>query len=403
MAVINKKEGRPDFEGIKTAKPHHRQLCLAVSGLLRSPSELDEDLRKLEQEGKITTAAAWALFEGLPDRAVNILKNGGKDLLFVAMALDIKLKIDASFHLDNPGWEESLKDHPQMAEDPYLRAIYSYITTGDWKAIVDEAALPLRDRVGVALRKFDDDKLTQWLKKEMEKSIKDGDIEGIVLAGITDNMVDIFAKYAEKFADIQTPILVMSFCYPRYIDDIRCNAWRQTYRDFLQRHREFILRVKFEQQTIKKSKKRDGTTIIKPPPRQVTIRCLNCDANASNDLRNSGIASSSTSLPSTATTDPRNPLMATSTNAGLCCPKCGAHLPRCAVCMEIVGVPRSDRPRLSTDEEVHRMANFPTFCLKCKHVMHMDHSLAWFKRHVECPVAECKCQCNAEARLRESS
>ncbi len=375
---------------------------MAVSGLLKSPSELDEDLRQLEAEGKITTAAAWALFEGVPKRAVEILKNGGTDLLFVAMALDIKLKINASLDLEEPGWNKSLQDHPQMAEDPYLRAIYSYITTGDWASIADEAALPLRDRVGVALRNFGDQKLTEWLEKEMESAIQFGDIEGIVLAGVTDNMVDIFAKYVEKFADVQTPILVMSFCYPRYINDIRCDAWRTSYKDFLQRHRKFILRVKFEQETAKKSRKRDGTPVIKQPPRQVTVRCLNCDASTANDLRNSGVASASTSIPSTVTADLRNPLASTGINAGLSCPKCGAHLPRCAVCMEIVGVPRSDRPRLSTDEEVHRMANFPTFCLKCKHVMHMDHSRAWFKRHVECPVSECRCQCNAEARLREA-
>lgn len=400
-AVINRHAARPDFMGIKTAKPHHRQLCLAVSGLLKSPSELEEDLRQLEEEGKVTTAAAWALFEGLPKRAVQILKNGGTDLLFVAMALDIKLKSDSSLDLEDAAWGQSLENHPQMAADPYLRAIYGYITTGDWTAIADETALPLRDRVGVALRNFDDDKLTSWLEKEMESAIQFGDIEGIVLAGITDNMVDIFSKYVEKFSDHQTPILVMSYCYPRYIDDIRCDAWRIAYRDFLQRHRKFILRVKFEQQSSFKSRKRDGAPVIKPPPRQVTIRCLNCDANAANDLRNSGVASGSASIPSATMVDPRNPLAGTGINAGLCCPKCGAHLPRCSVCMEIVGVPRSDRPEMSVNEEVHRMANFPTFCLKCKHVMHMDHSLAWFKRHVECPVAECRCQCNAEARLRE--
>jgi hypothetical protein len=288
-----------------------------------------------------------------------------------------------------------------MAEDPYLRAIHGYITTGDWSVVAEETALPLRDRVGVALRNFDDDKLTSWLSKEIEQAILSGDIEGIVLAGITDSMVDIFSKYVEKFSDNQTPIITMSFCYPRYIDDIRCDAWRVAYRDFLQRHRKFILRVKFEQQSAKMSRRRDGTPAIKPPPRQVTVRCLNCDANAANDSRNTGMASGSASIPTSFTADPRNPLAGTGIHAGLSCPRCGAHFPRCAVCMEIVGVPRSDRPEMSIDEEVHRMANFPTFCLKCKHVMHMDHSLAWFKRHVECPVAECRCQCNAEARQRE--
>lgn len=309
------------------------------------------------------------------------------------MALDIKLK-SSTPGVDIGQWNQALETHPQMAEDPYLRAIYGYITTGSWSAIADEAGLPLRDRVGVALRNFSDDQLTEWLTKQMEEATRTGDIEGIVLAGITDNMVDVLAKYIEKFLDYQTPILIMSFCYPRYISDVRCGAWRTTYKDFLQRHKQYILRVKFEQQSTVKSRMRDGTPVIKPPPRQVTIRCLNCDALTANDLSNSGAPPTSAPGPSSTTVDNRNPLTATGINAGLCCPKCGSHLGRCAVCMEIVGVPRSDRPEQSNDPAVRRMANFPTFCLKCKHVTHMDHSVAWFSRHVECPVPECRCQCN---------
>jgi WD repeat-containing protein mio len=400
---INKQASRPHFQGVVTARPHHRQLCLAICGLSKTVDELDSDLDVLEEQKKYTTAAAWALFEGIPKRAVEILKRGGTDLLFVAMALDIKLQSTASLELDQVEWGKALGNHPEMAEDPYLRAIYGYITTGDWAVIADEAGLPLRDRVGVALRHFDDDKLTDWLSIQMEEASRNGDIEGVVLAGITDNMVDILAKRIEKFGDYQTPILIMSFCYPRYINDIRCDAWREAYKDFLQRHKKYIFRVKFEQQSTIKSRLRDGLPVIKPPPRQVTIRCLNCDANAANDLGNSGAGSTSGSFPGSTTVDPRNPLAATGINAGLCCPRCGSHLSRCAVCMEIVGVPRSDRPEQSINAEVRRMANFPTFCLKCKHVMHMDHSVDWFRRHNECPVPECRCQCNANASRQTKS
>jgi hypothetical protein len=394
IGSINRQSGRPDFDGVTTAKPQHRQLCLAICGLVKSSTDLDEDLNALEEQGKFTTAAAWALFEGIPKRAVDILRNAGTDLLFVAMALDIKLKSRAPLDVDIEQWNKALVAHPQMAEDPYLRAIYGYITTGNWSAIADEAGLPLRDRVGVALRNFPDNQLTEWLSKQMAEATRTGDIEGIVLAGITDKMIDVLAKYIEKFLDYQTPILIMSFCYPRYITDVRCAAWRKNYQDFLQRHKKYILRVKFEQQSTIKSRMRDGTPVIKPPPRQITIRCLNCDAQVANDLSNSGAAPTSAPGPSSTTIDARNPLTATGINAGLCCPKCGSHLTRCAVCMEIVGMPRSDRPEHSNDPAVRRMANFPTFCLKCKHVTHMDHSVAWFSRHVECPVPECRCQCN---------
>lgn len=394
IASINKQAERPAFEGVQTAKPQHRQICLAICGLLKPLSELDGDLKRLEDDGKYTTAAAWALFEGIPRRAVDILKKGGTDLLFIAMALEIKLKSSSALDIDTEEWGKALQSHPQMAEDPYLRAIYSYITSGDWAAIANQTALPLRDRVGVALRNFGDAQLTDWLTKQMDEATRTGDIEGIVLAGITDNMADILAKYVEKFMDCQTATLIMSFCSPRYIDDIRCDAWRKAYKDLLQRHKEHILRVRFEQQSTIKSRSREGIPVIKAPLRQVTVRCQKCDAMTANDLSNSGAAPTSALGHTTTTVDDRNPLAVTGVHAGLCCPRCGSHLSRCAVCMEIVGVPRSDRPEQSTDSAVRRMANFPSFCMKCKHVTHMDHSVAWFNRHVECPVPECQCQCN---------
>jgi hypothetical protein len=401
IAAINKRAGRHPFNGIETEKPEHRQLCLAICGLGKTSTELDRILKTLEDEGKYSTAAAWALFEGVPKRAVEVLKKGGKELLFIAMALDIKLRSTSSLDIDSEEWSKALEDHPQMVEDPYLRAIYGYITTGNWAAIAEEVALPLRDRVGVAIRNFGDEQLSEWLEQQIKETTRTGDVEGIVLAGITDNMADIFARYVEKFLDYQTPILVMSFCYPRYIDDIRCGAWRNAYKDFLQRHKEFILRVKFEQQSTTKSRSRDGFPVIKPPPRQITIRCLNCDAQIANDLGNTGASSLPAKGTLTTMTDNRNPLTATGINAGLCCPKCGSHLARCAICMEIVGMAHSGRPELSTDPSVRQTANFPTFCLKCKHVSHMNHSVAWFSRHVECPVPECRCQCNERPNQRD--
>jgi hypothetical protein len=385
---------------VPTAKPQHRQLCLALCGFAKPAADLRAYLASLEDKGEHTKAAARALFEGEPQLAVNILRHGNKDLVFVAVALDVSTKSASNIDLSN--WGKELQSHAQMSTDPYLRAIFGYITTRNWVVIANEASLSMRDRVGVALRYLNDDQLTKWLDKEIETAITHGDIEGIVLAGITDDMVDILAKYIEKFFDYQTATLIISFCWPRYISDHRCDAWREEYRAYLNRHQQFIQRVRFDQGSAKKSRQRDGVPVIKPPIRQVTVRCLYCDTRSANDRSNTTgganpVPPNSSAGPSTTTTDERNPLMATGINAGLCCPRCGSHLPRCAICLEICGAPRSDRPELSTDPSIKRMGNQLTFCMKCKHANHMDHAVQWFGRHVECPVAECKCQCNFRA------
>ncbi|KAA8567567.1 hypothetical protein EYC84_008042 [Monilinia fructicola] len=245
IAVINKRVGYEEYTGVPTMKPQHRQLCLAQCGFAKPAAELKEILARA---GVCCCSTRRYYQESLQRRSLQLGQ-------------------------DTPG------------STPYVWRSLStcyigYVTTRDWEVIANDASLPLRYRAGVALRYLSDLQLTEWLDKEMEEAIKHGDIEGIVLAGITNYMVDILAKYVAKFFDYQTAILIMSFCYPRYLADIRCDAWRREYQAYLNRHQQFILRVQFDQGTAKKSRQRDGVPVLKPPTRQVTVRCLYCDTRS---------------------------------------------------------------------------------------------------------------------------
>ncbi|KJZ78939.1 hypothetical protein HIM_01712 [Hirsutella minnesotensis 3608] len=389
-----KKHRLPKFDGVATKRPHHRQLCLEICSWgdpqRHDPNGLDRDAEAEYPTAIHTMVASRALFRGDTAQAVQILRKASSahpELLFVSLALQ----------LTGRGGRHAAKEQLEIDDavasktDPYLRAISSLIATGDWATIANQRSLPLADRAVAAIRNFDDDELSTWLQDQVSLAIEEGDVEGIVLAGINDDLVDIFARYVQKHHDVQTATLVLSTCYPRYMDDVRCRAWRNAYRAHLQRHRLFFQRTKFEVESTKRSK-RDGVPTLKPPSRQIALRCVFCDAETS--LANQGAAPPSTAtLPSTLET--RNPLLATGINAGVSCPNCGRHLPRCVVCLEVVGVPRSVKPE---DREETRLAGrFPTFCLRCEHVLHLDHARQWFARHVECPVPECRCLCNFKA------
>jgi hypothetical protein len=342
-------------------------------------------------------AAARALFTGDHKEAIQILKKASTahpELLFVSLALQLMGRGDSQLAKEQLDFDEAVASKT----DPYLRAISSLIATGDWSAIASQQSLPLSDRVYVAVRNFDDDQLTAWLNDQVALAVADGDIEGIVLTGISETLVDIFARYIQKFHDVQTAALVLSICAPRYIDDIRCRAWRNAYRAHLQRHKLFFHRTKFDVESTKRSK-RDGIPNLKPPSRQIALRCVFCDAETSlvnnHQPPHLGAGTSAQGAAGPSSLETRNPLLATSINAGVSCPNCGRHLPRCVVCLEIVGVPRSDKPE---EKGEGRMAGrFPTFCLRCEHVLHLDHARQWFARHVECPVPECRCRCNFRA------
>jgi hypothetical protein len=345
-------------------------------------------------------AAAQALFRGNTKEAVQVLKRASTEhpeLLFVSLALQLIGNGDGGSVKETLDFDERVASKT----DPYLRAISSIIATGDWANIANQASLPLRDRIFVAVRNFSDDDLTAWLEREVSQAVDEGDIEGTILTGITDSLVDILARYVEKYNDFQTATLLLSFCAPRFIDDFRATAFRNAYRAYLQRHRDFLLRAKFEVESTKRSK-HNGRPTIRPPGRQIALRCVYCDArtsldhNSSQYLRGNGAGDLSLSQ-SQMQGHQANPFTEKMVGAGISCPNCKRHLPRCVVCLEIVGIPRSDRPELSSNPEVGLAARFPTFCLKCEHVLHLDHARQWFARHQECPVPECRCKCNFRA------
>ncbi|KAK5664035.1 hypothetical protein OQA88_249 [Cercophora sp. LCS_1] len=360
-----------------------------------------------------TMAAAHALFRGDTKEAVQVLKKASTEhpeLLFVSLALQLIGKNDT-----DPSTKSALDFDERVASktDPYLRAISSIIATGDWTKIANQRSLPLRDRIFVAVRNFSDDDLTSWLSHEVSVAIKTGDIEGIVLTGISDHLVDILARYVEKFNDYQTATLLLSICAPRFIDDVRAAAFRSAYRAYLQRHHAFFLRSKFDVESTKRSK-HHGRPTLRPPARQISLRCVYCDAETSLNAHNGSIipAAPGAGLPSfmggppsagqsRAETHPHaNPFTEKMAVGGISCPNCKRHLPRCVVCLEVVGMPRSDKPELlarGQDSEARTAGRFPTFCLQCEHVLHLDHARQWFARHQECPVPECRCKCNFRA------
>ncbi|RKF55487.1 putative WD repeat-containing protein C12G12.01c [Erysiphe neolycopersici] len=389
ISELNRKDHRFDFDKTVTARPHHRILCLSICDCLRTEYEVLEEIETLVAMGDFARAAGIALLEERPKLSVEILKRAGSEYLFLAMALDMKIKTKASLLTPVSDWKQALDNETSLKDNPYIRAIYRYVSIGSWESIAEERQLPMRRRLAIALRYFRDEQLTEWLENEMQESINTGNIEGIILSGITDHAISVLAN-VDISGDFQTAILILSFCYPRYIQDIRCDVWRDAYRAFLNRHKRFIDRVKFDQASIKKSRDRYGKPIFKPAPRQVTIRCLNCEKITANNLLSSNTWESTSSI----TTG--NPLIIAGINAGFKCPRCGVSLPRCAVCLHhVLGQPQSNDQGLSKNTSTSESAlNFPSFCMKCKHVMHLEHAILWFSRHDECPIAECQCRCN---------
>jgi WD repeat-containing protein mio len=59
----------------------------------------------------------------------------------------------------NSIWNEMCKRLSLEMSNPYLRAIYSYIASGNWFDVLQEEELSLQDRIGIALRFLDDEEV----------------------------------------------------------------------------------------------------------------------------------------------------------------------------------------------------------------------------------------------------
>ena len=78
------------------------------------------------------------------------------------------------------------------------------------------------------------------------------------------------------------------------------------------------------------------------------------------------------------------------------CPHCKKEpLPRCSVCLEIMGMPN---PQYRDSVVKLDVEDWWTWCKHCGHGGHLGHLKKWFSRNRRCPVAGCNCMCELRDR-----
>jgi hypothetical protein len=391
----------PEVKGCETAYPEHRRVCLRLCGAAQSYRELEELVKNLSAENQHTKAAALAVFQDEPKLAYLGLRSNKPTQAhkLLAMAIAGSAKGD-----NNSDWEDTCAEISKELTDPYSRAILALVSKGDWNSVIREATLPLKYRVEVALRWLPDNELTEYLKNASTEAIRQGDIEGVVLTGLGHLAMGLFQSYIEKFNDVQTPVLAMSYTVPRIVSSsasvAQFEAWRETYRRQMNSWKLQLERARFDVGSRRFAVTVDGRKLIPAPPQQVSLTCNYCTQPLTQHDASSQI--SPTANPETVHPTVGNPL-GSATMSGTVCPRCGRHMPRCGVCTMWLGTPdpmsrsgiaadAEPDTRKATEAEV--MRRFVVFCIHCNHGFHAHHAQDWFTRHRVCPVAECSCICD---------
>ena len=377
----------PRFASAKTDSPEHRQICLYTCGLGLSSQQVEDTVKELIGDGEKTKAAALAIIHDSPKLALQALRAGDTSAVQRELSLALAGYVKGT---SDDTWHETIQELAADLEDPYARAILALVSHGSWHDVLKETSLPLRDRIGIALMYLSDDELTQYINTTTAEAIKAGDIEGIVLTGLSPKSIPLFETYISKFSDLQTAVLALAFAFPRYFTDPRVTAWRQTYRSHLDKFGMFLHRAQFDVQSSKISATPSGKSTLPPAPRQISLRCTYCDQNLDRNSNHGPVGSSGASHGTH-----QGSIFGIAAKSGTVCPKCGRHMPRCGICMNWVGMPDAHTKGglAKKMEKGEAMENFVSVCHGCWHVSHAGHAEEWFRRHSVCAVSGCECRC----------
>ena len=410
-------------------KSIQRKLCLMISGWDLSESDYEEKYKMIIAAGHYEKAAAWAVFVGDVPKAVEILGSAKKErlrLIATAIAGYMVYKDEPR----NNSWRQQCRKMSSELDDPYLRVIFAFVADNDWWDILYEPAISLRERLGVALRFLNDADLTKFLERTASSVIANGELEGLILTGITPSGIDLLQSYVNKTSDVQTAALISIYGSPRYFKDRRVDEWLQAYRRMLNSWEMFSMRAKIDVLRTKLSRTSSGTVTAVARPRQLYIQCINCKRNINSlshspDTHNDSSSQSELTSPFLGNTAPKRPALSkrfrTSGNflevqRRYSCPHCGMPYPRCAICLMPVGMANlpfvingaqgrgiednfgtfgadvTSTPSLTRREL--RLHEWFSFCLSCNHGMHAGHAEEWFSKHNICPTPGCNCNCS---------
>lgn len=229
----------------------------------------------LEKEGNYMRAAAIAVFNMRLQRAIDSLTMGATrsdpNLSSVAMALSGYTGERTSM------WREMCQSLKSQLTNPYMKAMFAFLTSDNdtsFHEIIYDKDLILADRVAFSLLYLPDEKLNNYLTETMSTLVENGDLNGILLTGITGDGLSLLQRYIEISSDIQSVSLIVLHSLPSAIcNDPRAQLWVECYRGMLDCWRLWHQRAQFDNLWYSNS-----LNSVKPPT-NVLISCNFCGSS----------------------------------------------------------------------------------------------------------------------------
>jgi len=201
-------------------------------------------LKQYEERGEYGKAAALAVWHDDISAAVSVLRNGAEMVRNASgekqdggdnrseknydVALDLVSMCVAGYTGPNAVWNKACSDllrrqellaggDAEMKGASYVRSMLKFLlATGPGtdqsgpKSVIEDSALCLCDRIAFCCRFLPRADLKDQLKESIATCQKNGDIEGVVITGISQDGFKILQAYVDKVSDVQTAALVSS-------------------------------------------------------------------------------------------------------------------------------------------------------------------------------------------------
>ncbi|KIM30639.1 hypothetical protein M408DRAFT_15552 [Serendipita vermifera MAFF 305830] len=203
-----------------TKKPMQRQLGLSLVGWNYSDGELETEISKWEREhnggGR---AACWAMFIGKTEKSIDILgrsKDESHRLLSALLLAGVALqRSEETAALSQ--WRDRCQTLAARLDDPYGRMLLTWFMTHDWRETVQDVPIPLTERIGIALRFFEDSEVSQFLKEKVDEAILHGELDGLYITGINEDAIRVLQSYVDNTGDVQTAAIMGSLAPRLYV------------------------------------------------------------------------------------------------------------------------------------------------------------------------------------------
>ncbi|RMX71407.1 hypothetical protein D0869_15667 [Hortaea werneckii] len=212
---LNNDHDLPAFEGERTDFPEHRQLCLAACGWKFTTDTLEAECQELIERGEYYLSIVQAVLHGYIHIALNLLRTLIRSKTIPNIGLGALLASDTI----NEEQREMCQWMAADTSDPGLKALLTFLITGDWRDVMKTHYLHLGYRVALGLKYLNDTELSGFMQTETARAIRNGDLEGILLTGLGERSLELFQTYLTRSADLQTVVLATAFTNPRYVDD----------------------------------------------------------------------------------------------------------------------------------------------------------------------------------------